>query len=475
MFDARYSIRTHTSGGLTADEIGTHVTLAGWVAQAPRPRRSDLHRSARPLRRGAAPFRPGDRGGVRHRRAGASRVGHQGRGRRRVTGRRAQRTPTWTRARSRSRSRRCEVLNSSVTPPFEVEPGIDTDETTRMKYRYVDIRRPEVFGALKLRDAVTQRFRKALEHRGFIEVETPILTKSTPEGARDFIVPSRMQPGRLLRAAPDPRSSSSSCSWSAGIERYYQIARCFRDEDLRADRQPEFTQVDIEMSFVDQEDVLQMMEDVMHEVMKEADVDLQTPLPQAHMGRGDGPVRLGSARHAVRDGARRRLGGLRRVGVQGVLGRGLRWWGASRPSPPRVPVTGVAVASTRSNEIAVDAGAKGLAWIAFTSEGEVKSPIAKFFSDEEMAALKASLERGSLATSSMFAAARATARKRDPGRHASAHGRGARSGARRVRRALGRGLPDVRLGRGRGAVERDPPSVHTALRRAPRSARELTR
>ena len=149
-----------------------------------------------------------------------------------------------------------EVLNTSVTPPFSIEDGIETDEITRMKWRYLDIRRPEMLANLKLRHTVTQAMRRALDERGFLEIETPILANSTPEGARDYIVPSAPEPGPASTRCPRAPSSSSRCSWCAGVERYYQIARCFRDEDLRADRQPEFTQVDIEMSFVEGDDVM---------------------------------------------------------------------------------------------------------------------------------------------------------------------------------------------------------------------------
>ncbi len=278
------------------------------------------------------------------------------------------------------------VLNRSETPPFEIEAGIDTDELTRLKWRYLDIRRPEVLAALTLRDRVTQRFRKALEHRGFMEVETPILTKSTPEGARDFIVPSRLNPGKFY-ALPQSPQLFKQLLMVGGIERYYQIARCFRDEDLRADRQPEFTQIDIEMSFVEVDDVLQMMEDVMRDVMHEAGHDLPLPLPR--MTWTDAMERYGSDRPDTRFG-------LELVDVSavfsasefkvfaGALGSGgaikaINAKGAGDWSRGRIDAL---------NQAAIDAGAKGLAWVAFTSEGEVKSPVAKFFSEEEMAALK---------------------------------------------------------------------------------------
>jgi aspartyl-tRNA synthetase len=282
-----------------------------------------------------------------------------------------------------------EVLNTSETPPFEVDAAIDTDEALRLRYRYIDMRRPEVLEALLLRDRVTQRFRKELEERGFIEVETPILTKSTPEGARDFIVPSRLAPGRFY-ALPQSPQLFKQLLMVAGVERYYQIARCFRDEDLRADRQPEFTQVDIEMSFASVDDVLAMMEDVMRGVMKEAGVDLTTPLER--MTYAEAMDRYGSDRPDTRFGmelvdlsdvfARAEFKVFAGALASGGVVKGINATGAGDWSRGRIDAL---------NEVALAAGAKGLAWIAFTSEGEVRSPIAKFLSEAEMDGLVAAL------------------------------------------------------------------------------------
>ncbi|MBO7701478.1 MAG: aspartate--tRNA ligase, partial [Eggerthellaceae bacterium] len=170
-----------------------------------------------------------------------------------------------------------EVLNKSVTPPFSIEDGIETDETTRMKWRYLDIRRPEMLANLKLRHQVVTAMRAALNKREFLEIETPILANSTPEGARDYIVPSRPNPGKFY-ALPQSPQQFKQMLMIGGVERYYQIAKCFRDEDLRADRQPEFTQVDVEMSFVQGEDVMNLMEEVMAEVLKAAGVEHEFPL-----------------------------------------------------------------------------------------------------------------------------------------------------------------------------------------------------
>jgi len=281
------------------------------------------------------------------------------------------------------------VLNEALTPPFEIEAGIETDEVTRLKYRYIDIRRPEVLAALTLRDKVTQRFRKSLEHRGFLEVETPILGKSTPEGARDFLVPSRMSPGQFY-ALPQSPQLFKQLLMVGGIERYYQIARCFRDEDLRADRQPEFTQVDIEMSFIRQDDILEMMEEVMHEVMHEAGHDLQVPLPRITWA--DAMDRFGCDRPDTRFG-------LELVDVSQVFATsGFKVFSGALASGGVIKAINAKGAGDWSrsridalNTFALEQGAKGLAWAAFTTEGELRSPIAKFFSEGELEALKTAL------------------------------------------------------------------------------------
>ncbi len=283
-----------------------------------------------------------------------------------------------------------EVLNTSVTPPFSIEDGIETDEITRMKWRYLDIRRPEMLANLKLRHRAAHALRNALDKRGFFEVETPILANSTPEGARDYIVPSRPNPGKFY-ALPQSPQQFKQMLMCAGIERYYQIARCFRDEDLRADRQPEFTQLDIEMSFVEGDDVIDMMEDVMAEVLPQVGVAQEFPLQRMQWAEAmdkygcDRPdVRFGMLLHNITDLVKNTgFKVFASVAQQGGVVKAINAKGAGDWSRGEVE---------KLASIAEENGAKGMAWVAFTTDGQEKSPIKKFFTDEEWAALKAEMK-----------------------------------------------------------------------------------
>ena len=280
-----------------------------------------------------------------------------------------------------------EVLNTSVTPPFQIEDGIETSEDTRLRYRYLDLRRPEMMANLKLRSDFTFAIREALHNREFMEVETPSLFKSTPEGARDFIVPSRIQPGNFY-ALPQSPQLLKQLLMVGGVERYYQVAKCFRDEDLRADRQPEFTQVDIEMSFVDQNDVMSALEEVLADAFGRMGVEMPTPLRR--MNYWDAMDTYGSDKPDTRYGMH--LVDLTDIfanskfkvfataaNEEGSVVKAINAKGAGAWARAKIDKL-AGVASTF--------GAKGLAWIAFREDGSINSPIIKFFSDEEMAALR---------------------------------------------------------------------------------------
>ncbi|MCX8007586.1 MAG: aspartate--tRNA ligase [Coriobacteriia bacterium] len=390
MFDARYSMRSHVAGALRPSDTGIRVTLAGWVHRrrdhgglifvALRDR-SGLVQCVFDPETSTAAFAVGE--SVRPEWV----VRLSGTVRRRPPG---TENPALATGEVEVVVEHAEVLNRSETPPFEVDSAIATDETLRLKHRYIDMRRPEVLEALLLRDRVTQRFRKALEHRGFVEVETPMLGRSTPEGARDFIVPSRLNPGEFY-ALPQSPQLYKQLLMVGGLERYYQIARCFRDEDLRADRQPEFTQVDIEMSFVTADDVLALMEEVLHEVVREAGVDL--PVPLQRLGYAEAMDRYGSDRPDTRYGME--LADLSAV----FAGTTFKVFGSALEAGGVVKAIVAPCAGDWSRgridalaPVAQEAGAKGLAWIAFSSDGQVRSPIAKFLSESEMAALRQRLD-----------------------------------------------------------------------------------
>ena len=280
-----------------------------------------------------------------------------------------------------------EVLNTSMTPPFQIEDGIETSEDTRLRYRYLDLRRPEMMGNLRLRSDFTFAIREALHNRDFMEVETPCLFKSTPEGARDFIVPSRIQPGNFY-ALPQSPQLLKQLLMVGGVERYYQVAKCFRDEDLRADRQPEFTQVDIEMSFVEQDDVMGALEEVLADAFGRMDVEMPTPLRRIQYwdamdtyGSDKPDTRFGmhlvdltdvfaDSKFKVFASAANTEGHV----VKAINAKGAGTW-------PRAQID-------KLGNVAAKFGAKGLAWIAFREDGSINSPIVKFFSDEEMATLR---------------------------------------------------------------------------------------
>ncbi|MCM3114946.1 aspartate--tRNA ligase [Neobacillus sp. MER 74] len=283
------------------------------------------------------------------------------------------------------------IINEAKTPPFMISDKTDASEDVRLKYRYLDFRRPVIFETLKMRHQVTKQIRDFLDGEGFLDIETPILTKSTPEGARDYLVPSRVHPGEFY-ALPQSPQLFKQLLMVGGIERYYQIARCFRDEDLRADRQPEFTQIDIETSFLSQEDIMGMMEKMMTKLMKEVKgVDLPEAFPR--MTYDEAMSRYGSDKPDTRFG-------LELVDLSEIVkDSGFKVFASAVANGGQVKAINVKGAADNYSRKDIDAltefvavyGAKGLAWLKVDSEG-LKGPIAKFFSEEDAQALKATLE-----------------------------------------------------------------------------------
>jgi aspartyl-tRNA synthetase len=281
-----------------------------------------------------------------------------------------------------------EVLSAAETPPFPVEDDIEVSEELRLVHRYVDLRRPRMLDNLQVRARTVSIIREVMERNGFIDVETPQLTRPTPEGARDFLVPSRLQPGTSY-ALPQSPQLFKQLLMVAGIERYYQIARCFRDENLRADRQPEFTQLDLEMSFGDEEDIYALMEEMFVEIWKQVlDVDLPTPFPRIRFE--DAMRRFGSDKPDLRFGMELAdLGEVfasTEVGVfKGVLEAGGAVVALALPD-------GGSMTRREFDEWtdwAKRRGAKGLAWgVVEEAEGggsSLRSPLTKFMSEDEIA------------------------------------------------------------------------------------------
>ncbi len=281
------------------------------------------------------------------------------------------------------------VLNRAKTPPFYINKDENVDETLRMRYRYLDLRRPSMQRNLILRHNVIRFIRNYLSDRGFIEIETPILFKTTPEGARDYLVPSRIHPGKFF-ALPQSPQQLKQLLMVAGYERYFQIARCFRDEDQRGDRQPEFTQLDLEMSFVEREDVMNLIEDMMIRIVEElTDLELVTrPFPR--LSHDEVLRRFGTDKPDLRYG-------MEIVDLSDIAGAsGFRVFAdtVAAGNPVRaIAAPGCASYSRKQMDelaaLAQSAGAKGLAWMAVEpgEEGPVRSPIAKYFSAEQLQAI----------------------------------------------------------------------------------------
>ncbi|MBH55312.1 MAG: aspartate--tRNA ligase [Opitutaceae bacterium] len=288
-----------------------------------------------------------------------------------------------------------EMLNVSDTPPFPIddEKGDRVNEDLRLTYRYLDLRRPKNLKTLKNRHKVSKTTRDYLDEQGFLEIETPMLFKSTPEGAREYLVPSRVNPGEFYALAQSPQQYKQMLM-VAGIERYFQLARCFRDEDGRADRQPEFTQVDLEMSFIDREDMYALIEGLMERLWKEIlDVAIETPFER--MPYEDAMNNFGSDRPDRRFGLKfHDLNDLFAESDFKVFNSVIKSGGTVKA----INAKGLADITEGElkylTDMAVSMGAKGLAFIRARDGGEWKSPILKFFSDEEKAALKGRLEIG---------------------------------------------------------------------------------
>ncbi|MDE7206438.1 MAG: aspartate--tRNA ligase, partial [Lachnospiraceae bacterium] len=289
------------------------------------------------------------------------------------------------------RATQLRILSESETPPFPIEADSKTKEELRLKYRYLDLRRPDLQEKIMMRSRVTAKIREFMTNEGFLEIETPILNKSTPEGARDYLVPSRIHQGSFY-ALPQSPQLFKQLLMCSGYDRYFQIAKCFRDEDLRADRQPEFTQVDMELSFVDVDDVIEVNERLLKYVFKDT-VGIDIALPIQRMTWQEAMDRYGSDKPDTRFGMELVnvsevvkgcgfsvfTGALENGGsVRGINAKG-------QGGMPRKKIDALI-------EFAKGFGAKGLAYIAIQPDGTLKSSFAKFMKEEEMAALVKSMD-----------------------------------------------------------------------------------
>ncbi len=371
------ALRTHACGELRAANAGEPVTVCGWVAH----RRDHGGVAFVDLRdrEGIVQivFHPEnvDPGHLR----GESVLRVTGTVERRMAGKENPELPT---GEVEVKVESFEVLSEAEPPPFPIEDRIEADETTRLRYRYLDIRRPEMAKAMRLRSLVNSEIRRYFDERSFVEVETPMLTRSTPEGARDFLVPSRMQPGTSY-ALPQSPQLFKQILMVAGMDRYYQIVRCFRDEALRADRQPEFTQLDVEMSFVEEDDVMGLIEPMLAGLVQAVHgVEVETPF--GRLTYAEAMERYGSDKPDLRYGlelvdlgdafSSTEFRAFASVLAEGGAIRGIRIPG------------GASFSRRELDDLITEAkgrGAAGLVWVAYDGE-EPRSPVAKFLAGGEL-------------------------------------------------------------------------------------------
>lgn len=381
---SKYSIRTHTCGELRLSHVEQQVTLAGWVQRRrdhgglifidlrdrsglvqvvfdpSQPEAFKLAEKVRPeyvlLVKGKVTPRPP--GTV---------------------------NPALKTGEIEVKAETLKLLNSSKTPPFEIEDALAVEENLRLKYRYLDLRRPTIMNNLLVRHQVVTAVRQFLNEQGFIEVETPMLTKSTPEGARDFLVPSRLQPGHFY-ALPQSPQLFKQILMVSGLERYYQIARCFRDEDLRADRQPEYTQIDLELSYATTEDILNLIEELMKAVFAAVGKRIKTPFPR--LTYDEAIKRYGTDKPDLRFNlVIEDVSAIFTASQFKVFQQTVASGGAVRALKVCPPEAFSRKELDSLTAFAATLGSKGLAYFYVQSATEVKSPIAKFLTETEVAAL----------------------------------------------------------------------------------------